>query len=187
MPPASVIVPRFVVRPARIAAAAAWIVAGLSLLAAQIRPLTIEALAAKATRVDHARVEAVEVTRDSKGVPLTRIELAVQSTWKGPPTNRITITQAGGTLGTRRVVVSGEAQYEPGEEVVVFLAPNRLGEWLTLEMAQGKFSIQRPNPTNAWVRNPVHGGDPAPGGFRPPHQLPLSLAELQRRVSEAKP
>ncbi len=187
MPPASATVPPFVVRPARIAAAAALILSSLSLVAAQIRPLTIEELATKATRVDLARVDAVEVTRNSKGVPLTRIELSIESTWKGSPTNRITISQAGGTLGTRRVVVSGEAVYEPGEEVVVFLTPNSLGEWLTLEMSQGKFSIHRPNPTNAWVRNPVLGGSPAPGGFRPSHQLPLSLAELQRRVSEAKP
>jgi hypothetical protein len=187
MPLPSAIVPTSVVRPARFTAAAAWILASLSLVAAQIRPLTIEELTTKATRVDLARVDAVEVTRDSKGVPLTRIELSVESTWKGTPTNRITITQAAGTLGTRRVVVSGEALYEPGEEVVVFLTPNTLGEWLTLEMAQGKFSIHRPNPTNVWVRNAVLGGSPAPGGFRPPHQLPLSLAELQRRVSEAKP
>lgn len=187
MPPASATVPPPALRPARFAVAAAGILAGLTLVAAQIRPLTIEELATKATRVDHAQVEAVEVTRDPNGVPLTRIELSVRATWKGPATNRITITQAGGAIGTRRVVVSGEALYEPGEEVVVFLAPNRLGEWLTLEMAQGKFSIQRPNPTNAWVRNPILGGNPNPGGFRPAHQLPLSLAELQRRVSEAKP
>lgn len=187
MPHASATVQAFAVRPARRAAAAALILSSLSLVAAQIRPLTIEQLTTKATRVDLARVDAIEVTRDSKGVPLTRIELSVQATWKGAPTNRVTVTQAGGTLGTRRVLVSGEAQYVPGEEVVVFLTPNTLGEWLTLEMAQGKFSIHRPNPTNAWVRNPVLGGSPAPGGFRPPHQLPLSLAELQRRVSEAKP
>lgn len=183
----SATVPPPALRPARFAVAAAGILAGLTLVAAQIRPLTIEELAKKATRVDLARVEAVEVTRDPKGVPLTRIELSVRATWKGPPTNRITITQAGGTLGTRRVLVSGDAVYEPGEEVVVFLTPNRLGEWLTLEMAQGKFSIQRSHPTNAWARNPVLGGNPTPGGFRPPHLLPLSLAELQRRVSEAKP
>jgi hypothetical protein len=187
MPLTPAIVLPSVVRPARLGVAAAGILACLSLVAAQIRPLTLDELTSKATRVDLARVETVEVTRDPKGVPLTRIELTVESTWKGTPTNRITITQAGGTLGTRRVVVSGEAQYEPGEEVVVFLTPNSLGEWLTLEMAQGKFAIQRPNPTNAWVRNAVLGGSPSPGGFRPPHQLPLSLAELQRRVSVAKP
>lgn len=187
MPSVSTSVPALFLGPARRAAAAALTLSALSLVAAQIRPLTIEQLTTKATRVDLARVDAVEVTRDSKGVPLTRIELSVQATWKGIPTNRVTVTQAGGTLGTRRVLVSGEAQYEPGEEVVVFLTPNSLGEWLTLEMAQGKFTIHRPTPTNAWVRNPVLGGSAAPGGFRPSHQLPLSLAELQRRVSEAKP
>lgn len=161
--------------------------ASVTLVAAQIRPLTIEELATRATRIHHGRVEAIEVTQDKAGAPFTRIELAVDATWKGTPTNRIAITQAGGTLGTRRVLIPGDAQYQPGEEVVVFLTSNRLGEWLTLELAQGKFSVQRTDPTNAWARNLIHGGTPGDGGFRPRHLLPLQLVELQRRVSEAKP
>lgn len=153
-------------------------------LGAQIRPLTVEDLATRAAGICHGRVEAVEVAREASGNFVTRIEITPQSIWKGSPTNRITVTQPGGTLGTRRVVIPGAPTFAPGEEVVVFLTLNPRGEWLTLDLAQGKFSVER-NGSNAWVRNVVLGGSPAPGGFRPPHQQPLSLEVLQNRVAEA--
>lgn len=162
------------------------LVVGISglVLGAQIRPLTVEELATRAAHICHGRVEAVEVSREASGNFVTRIEIASQSIWKGTPTNRITVMQPGGTLGTRRVVIPGAPNFAPGEEVVVFLSLNPRGEWLTLDLAQGKFSVER-NGSNAWVRNVVHGGSPAPGGFRPPHRQPLSLEVLQNRVAEA--
>ena len=162
-----------------------WLV-GVSgmVLGAQIRPLTVEDLATRAARICHGRVEAVEVAREASGNFITRIEIATHSIWKGSPTNRITVTQPGGTLGSRRVVIPGAPTFAPGEEVVLFLSLNPRGEWLTLDLAQGKFSVER-NGSNAWVRNVVLGGSPEPGGFRPPHQQPLSLEALQNRVAEA--
>lgn len=161
-----------------VAAMSGWV------LGAQIRPLTVEDLATRAAGICHGRVEAVEVAREASGNFVTRIEIATQSIWKGSPTNRIMVTQPGGTLGTRRVVIPGAPTFAPGEEVVLFLSLNPRGEWLTLDLAQGKFSVER-NGSNAWVRNIVLGGSPAPGGFRPPHQQPLSLEALQNRVAEA--
>jgi hypothetical protein len=159
--------------------------AGISglVLGAQIRPLTIEDLTTRAARICHGRVEAVEVVREASGNFVTRVEIATESMWKGSPTNRITVTQPGGTLGTRRVVIAGAPTFAPGEEVVMFLSLNPRGEWLTLDLAQGKFSVDRDG-TNAWVRNVVLGGSPVPGGYRPPHQQPLSLEVLQNRVAE---
>jgi hypothetical protein len=153
------------------------------LLSAQIRPLTLEDLATRAARICHGRVETVEVTREASGNFVTRVEIATQTMWKGSPTNRVTVTQPGGTLGTRRVVIPGAPTFVPGEEVVVFLSLNPRGEWLTLDLAQGKFSVERSG-SNAWVRNVGHGGSPGPGGVRPPHQQPLSLEVLQNRVAE---
>ncbi len=152
--------------------------------AAQMRPVSIEDLARRAERVVHARVEAVEMTRDDGDRMVTRVELRVEGTWKGEATGAVTVVQAGGTVGTRRVVVTGEARYVPGEEVVVFLVANPRGEWLTLDLAQGKFTVTRPAPDAAWVANPFHGGDPAPGGFRPASRLPMTLETLRARVTE---
>lgn len=154
------------------------------LWAAQMRPVSVEDLAGRAERVVHARVEAVEMTRDDADRLVTRVELRVESVWKGDAAATVTVVQAGGTVGTRRVVVTGEARYVPGEEVVVFLVANPRGEWLTLELAQGKFSVTRPTPDKVWVANPFHGGDPAPGGFRPASRLPMTLDTLRARVTE---
>jgi hypothetical protein len=154
------------------------------LMGAQMLPVAVEELAGRAARVVHGRVEAVEMTRDTEGRILTRVELRVDATWKGEHEDKVTVVQAGGTVGTRRVVVSGEARYVPGEEVVVFLVANPRGEWLTLELAQGKFEVSRPGPGVAWVRNPFHGGEPGPDGYRPANRLPMALEGLRGRVRE---
>ena len=50
----------------------------------------------------------------------SRVELEVREAWKvAAASGRFTITLGGGTLGDRRVVVPGQADYTPGEEVVV--------------------------------------------------------------------
>lgn len=172
-------------QPSKATVAALFALASGLATAAQFIPRALEDLAAEATRIVHARVEAIEVTSGAGNAPTTRVELKVEHTWKGSPTNRIVVTQAGGTLGSRRVVIGGEATYLPGEEVVVFLVPNSRGEWLTSGMAQGKFSVRRKD-SHAWVSNLFFGGSPTPGGFRPANQLPLSLEQLERRVTESK-
>ncbi len=154
--------------------------------AAQQRPVTPEDLAARAEMVVRGRVESIETVREGRDGLVTRVELAVQEVWKGVVTNRLVLTQPGGTLGTRKVVVTGDADYGLGEEVVVFAVRNRAGEWLTLELAQGKFRVERPAMGEPLVRNLFLGGDPSPGpaGYRPKNQLPLTLSVLHERVRE---
>lgn len=158
----------------------------LSLLAIQFRPVPIPELATRADRICHGRVDAVEVVREPSGTLLTRVEFSPVSTWKGPATNRITFVQPGGTLGTRRVLIPGQPTPNPGDELVLFLARNPRGEFLVLDVLQGYFQVERSG-TNAFVRNPSFGGPDAPGGYRPPHLLPLPLESLRQRVTEALP
>jgi hypothetical protein len=156
--------------------------------AAQQSPLTPEQLATRAEAVVHGRVEAVETRREStvgQDGLVTRVELAVTEVWKGAATNRWVITQPGGTLGTRRVVVMGDAQFVPGQEVVVFAVTNRAGEWLSLELSQGTFQVDRTPGGSPTVRNPYWGGTAEVSGFRPKSKLPLSLTQLKERVLEA--
>lgn len=156
----------------------------IPLLAIQMRPVAIEDLAARAERVVHAKVDAVEVSATDGGSPVTHVELLVTETWKGSHEPRLKLVQPGGTLGRRRVVVPGDATYQPGQEAVVFLVSNPRGEWLTLELGQGKFDVLRTG-KGAYVRNPFHGGAPEPGGFRPPNKSPIDLQTLRQRVKEA--
>ncbi len=159
--------------------------------AANVRPVAIESLASQAERVVHGTVASLENLRDPSMGIRTRVELEVRETWKGPSTNRFILALAGGTLGNRRVVVTGQPEFRVGEEVVVFTLENPRGEGVLLELAQGKFGVHRDAAGAAWVHNPFFGSRPESAGatntpaYRPPSQLPVSLGELKRRVQSA--
>ena len=162
---------------AAVVVACSWVAA-----AAQLRPVVPEELAARAEMVVVAKVDAIETVREGSRGLATRVELDVRDVWKGAVTNRLVLTQPGGTLGTRKVVVSGDAEYRLGEEVVVFAVRNKAGEWLTLELGQGRFQIERPRSGTPWVRGVFFGGDPAGPAARPRNRLPLTLEAFEARV-----
>lgn len=168
--------------------------------AAGVTPLAVELLTAKATWVVRGRVESLEATRGSDGRMTTRVEVPVAEVWKGTPTNRIGVVLAGGILGNRRVSVIGQAAFRVGEEVVLFLVPNERGEGVIVELAQGKFAIQRDDSGTLWVSNGIIGiasppeskatsvteKSPAnPARVLLPFQRPLRLSELKQRVQES--
>lgn len=160
-----------------VALACGWFVS-----AAQLRPVVPEELAARAEMVVVAKVDAIETVREGARGLATRIELDVRDVWKGAATNRLVLTQPGGTLGTRKVVVAGDAEYRLGEEVVVFAVRNKAGEWLTLELGQGRFRVERPASGAPWVHGVFFGGDPAGSVARPANRLPLTLEAFGARV-----
>jgi hypothetical protein len=74
-----------------------------------------------------------------------------------------------------------------GEEVVVFTARNANGEPVTLDLAQGKFTVEATPASGAkHVANGVLGGPAEKSGYRLPMQVPLELSELRRRVEAAR-
>ena len=105
-------------------------------------PVPVEDLAKRADAVVHGKVDALECTRDPAGRIFTRVELDVAEVWKGKPAGRFTLVLAGGVLGARKVAVVGGPEYRLGEEVVVFTACNESGEPVTLDLAQGKFTVE---------------------------------------------
>ena len=152
-------------------------------------PLSIEQLTARADLVLHGSVLAMETRRDEAGRIFTRIEIAVEETWKGElATNRFTVVQGGGVLGDKRTTVTGQAGYKVGERLILFLALNSRGEGVTLGLAQGKFDIvQDAASTELFVRSPFHGGGAA--GFQVGRASPsqsassrLTLSALKQRV-----
>jgi hypothetical protein len=63
---------------------------------------------------------------------------------------------------------------------------NPAGEAVTLDLAQGKFSVSTEAATRVrQVSNGVFGGPSDGNGPRMPQQVPLSLEALQTRVREA--
>lgn len=161
--------------------------------AAGIVPVPVETLATQAEWILRGSVESLETSRGTSGVISTRVELAVTEVWKGAPTPRVVVALAGGMLGDRQVVVKSQATFKIGEEVVVFLVRNDRGEGVILELAQGKFRVTQDASKQAWVSNGVLGSAGVGEGGEStrvnkvmmPHQRPLRLEELKRRVLEA--
>ncbi len=171
--------------------AVAWAAAVAALPAGATRfvMLTIEELARGADAVVHARVEALETSRDAAGRIHTRVELAVDEVWKGSmAAGRWSLVAGGGTLGETTVRAVGQAEYSVGDEVVAYLVRTAAGEWVTLGMAQGRFQVNRDDATGrGWVRNLFWGGAMEGGKGRTlswPPSRPLSLEELKRRTRE---
>lgn len=150
-------------------------------------PVPVEDLAKRADTVVHGKVDALGCTRDPAGRIFTRVELDVAEVWKGKPAGRFTLVLAGGILGARKVAVLGGPEYRLGEEVVVFTARNQSGEPVTLDLAQGKFTVETAKASGAkHVANGVLGGPADKSGYRLPTQVPLELSELRRRVEAAR-
>ena len=167
--------------------------------ATQFTPARIDALTAKAQLVLFGTVLSKRCQADEAGRIYTKVDLQVAEVWKGAlVTNRFTVVHGGGVLGERKVVVSGQADYQVGEEVVVFLVVNQRGEGVSLGLAQGKFQI-RPDPATGEKRahHPGNGLPPPTRALEKPkaravtlQSMPangLKLADLKKQVTQVQP
>ena len=111
-----------------------------------VEPLSIEQLAAESTRVVRAHVGHVYTvpTRGPRGEIYTRVELIVEEYVLGNGPDVLTVQQLGGRLGEWTMVLSGNAQFMPGAEVVVFLDHEPAADLhYVVGLAQGLFTIDR--------------------------------------------
>ncbi len=130
-----------------------------NLQAVLMKSLPIEELSQKADLVVLGTVLSKSCHRDDSGRIYTKVQLRVDEVWKGSvATNSFTIVHGGGTVGNRRVEVSGQAEYQVGEEVVTFLRLNQRGEGVTIGLAQGKFCVGAdPATGEKFAHNIFHG------------------------------
>ena len=142
--------------------------------ATQFKPLSIRDIVEHSDLIVQGTVRAKTCQRDATGRIYTRVELDLTEVWKGAPTNHCVIALGTATLGEENVVISGEATYEIGEEVVACLVVNARGEGVTLSLAHGKFHVERDAQTGQkHARNLFHGGG---GNAR------LHVTEFKRQV-----
>jgi len=166
----------------------AVLLAAPPLPATQMIPLSLAELTARAELVLRGTVTSKTCLRDDAGRIYTRVELNVTEIWKGTlATNRFTLVHGGGVLGGQRAEVGGQADYQPGAEVVAFLVINPRGEGVSLGLSQGKFDLWSDAATGEkMARNLFHGGPPrgaaAARGISPAGGGGLTAAELKRRV-----
>ncbi len=150
-------------------------------------PVPVEELARRADWVVHGRVASLEASRDAEGRIFTRVELEQTEIWKGLATNHFSIVFGNAVLGDRWTKVVGGPEFRLGEEVVVFAIRNPNGDAVTLDLAQGKFTVREVKDGPKLVSNGVLSDAGVTTSYRLPTQVPLSLDELKRRVDEVKP
>jgi len=99
--------------------------------------------------VDRSEAVVVATVRDAAsrvradGYVVTDYRLDVEQTLKGAAAGSITVSEIGGTAGSRFTFISDSATYTPGERVMVFLRRRGDGTYFTTSMAMGKFTFTR--------------------------------------------
>jgi hypothetical protein len=155
-------------------------------------PLKIEAMADRAKLIVQGRVVSRICQRDAAGRIFTKIELQVSEVWKGTFSDQLLqVVHGGGSLGEERLMVSGQVEYRPGEEVVGFFVINDRGEGVTIGLAQGKFHVWQDHATGEKLAaNPFYG-QPAGSQVKTAAQKQssaeerLTLTRLKQRVQGA--
>lgn len=174
-----------------LAAFLVWLAAP-SLMGVSMEPLPISVLTRESDLIVHGHVESVSTRRDPAGHVITRVSIGLIEIWRGEVSGaRVQVTLAGGILGTTQVIVDGQPEYRPGEEVVLFLKRNDRGELVSVGLAQGKFEVAtEPSTGKKRVCNPFHGRRPGRkgettqdvGGHPAAEKLFLSLEDLKQAV-----
>lgn len=154
---------------------------------------SIEEMTAESVLVVRGRVARVEPRiggpNGLSGI-YTYVTLDVTEHLRGTSGARVEIVVHGGRVGHEAAMVSGQARFTQGEDVVVFLFRGRGAYWPTA-MALGKWSVAR-DENGEWATRSAAGvaiARPGPNGTMQPGAidesrtpLRMSLAELRDRV-----
>ncbi|MBI4481475.1 MAG: hypothetical protein HY652_01160 [Acidobacteria bacterium] len=105
--------------------------------------MSLEELAGRSDAVVHGLAErSWSAWDDERGKIYTYTLVRVDDSLKGPWRERIVVKELGGTVGDMTMTVGGAPEFQPGEEVVLFLVLDRQGDFRTLGFTQGKFEVQ---------------------------------------------
>jgi hypothetical protein len=121
-------------------AIALWLAATAG--ATTIERMPLAKMAQAATVIVRARCMGNSVLRDA-GEIWTVTSFQVQETWRGDAPTQITVRLLGGSMGKITSHVSGVPRFRPGEDVVLFLAPTKRGDFSVVSWQQGTFRIRQ--------------------------------------------
>jgi hypothetical protein len=152
-------------RHLRVAALALALAAGLpSKTSASTRPLSDEQLARSSAAAVRGHVVAATAQWDAAASAIyTFVAIDVAESWglDGAPA-RVIVKQLGGVVGDTALVIGGQARFEVGEEVLVFLDVRPRDRTLSVAgLEQGKWTIEAAGGPAADARREVRGHDPA--------------------------
>ena len=141
--------------------------------------------------IDQSRLIAVGTVVDATaglnrhGVIATDVTLRVSTALKGRVKRDeiIHVMQPGGVLPPNALLVSGSAQYRPGEKVLLFADVNDDGEWTTWGLSLGKFNYVSTDQGDVLVREVQQGSlYLSPGGQIQGYEQPRRAAAFTRYV-----
>lgn len=90
---------------------------------------------------------------------LTETSIQVEQTHKGRAAGVVTIIQLGGVVGNVKVSVAGALQWNPGEEVLLFLERYGPDNYRVSGFSQGKFNVERdPDTGEPFIKRPALEG-----------------------------
>ena len=116
--------------------------------ATQVRYQSVEQLGSQSAAVVRGKVTDSRSFWNSTHTKIyTETSIQVDETYKGSGESFVRVLQLGGEVDGVRVTVHGALAWRPGEEVVVFLEPNRSGSFHVSGFCQGKFKIERDTAT----------------------------------------
>jgi hypothetical protein len=126
--------------------------------------------------------EVVEVEVDAWGpaeVPVTRVRIAVEESWKGTWEADLVFYQAGGVdEDGREMQVAGALRFEPGQTVVVFAERSPSGVLVVAGFSLGALRLDGGRLAPLEQRGTVEGGD-GHGDHQPPDgQRPEAVASV---------
>lgn len=121
----------------------------------------------------------------------THGEIEIQSSLKGGGTTTVVVSEPGGRAGGLEMAIEGVPQYQPGEEVVVFLYRTPIGYLRARGLGQGKYRVTSdPGGTQRRVRLILDGvslvNSPAASPLPSTQLRPLDGAPLGEFLSRVR-
>ncbi len=110
--------------------------------ATSLARLSVEQMTVAASTIARGRCIASE-SRWEKGEIWTISTIEIEDVWKGAAPNRISVRLIGGRSGHILSTVAGVPLFHPGEEVILFLEPDRSGGLTVTGWVEGTFRIGR--------------------------------------------
>jgi len=104
--------------------------------------MSLEQLAAAAPLIVRARCQGSIVSTEKSEI-WTITSFEVREVWKGSAPQVVRVRLLGGRTAELTSHVEGVPRFRPGEDVVLFLAPLRGGNYSVASWAQGTFRIRR--------------------------------------------
>jgi len=130
-------------RPRLLVLAVAGLLLSGPVLASTVIPRTLEQLSARAEAIVVGTVgEQVARYDDRHTLIVTHTTIDVEETIAGPPASVLEVSEYGGQVGQRRLVVPDTPRYAEGERVLLFLCRDALGLLRTCGATQGRMLLR---------------------------------------------